>query len=368
MKVLIATGGTGGHLFPALWVSDEIQKKGHEVLLVGSFPVGQSQISARNLRFIDLKTRGIQWKHLIKFFGSCWLMGVAIFRCFKIFWDEKPKVVIGFGGYGSFPVVLISKCFRVPSMIHEQNIIPGKANAFLGRIVDKVAISFEGAKEFFPKSKVVETGCPCHAINKKRDAAEAYKFFGLSEKKFTFLVFGGSQGSEKINQVFMDVIAPLSQIKDFQVIHVTGNDNFVAIKEKYRELKIPSALYKFLDRMDYAYSIANMVIARAGAVTIAEIINTKVLSVLIPYPFATQDHQTRNAEILGEKGLAVVLDQKDFNENSLEHAILQNFEKIGSVKNMDDLFKNIGYTGASEKVALEALKLCPNNSVEEATV
>ncbi len=361
MKVVIATGGTGGHLFPALWVAEKIQRKENDVLLVGSFTVGQEQITKKGFTFIDLKAKGMRFKGLKDTFFSLWLMFIAFFKALLALFTYKPQVVLGFGGYGSFPVVLAGRLLGVPTIIHEQNVVPGRANAFLGKITDKVAVSFQETQAYFDKRKVVVTGCPCHQIRKDSDQKTVLEFFGFKEKKFTFLVFGGSQGSERINEVFVNSLESLRNIKDFQVIHITGTKKFDKIKETYLSAGIKVALFSFLGRMDYAYSLADMVISRSGAVTVAEIIQAQVPSILIPYPYAYAGHQKMNAEILSNKKLAMLIEEKDLNEESLESAILTIFDKMQSLKNLNELFLDISYTDSSERLAAETLKLGKKN-------
>ncbi len=357
MKIIIATGGTGGHLFPALLVADKLMKENHSVLLVGSFSVAIEQVERRGFEYKNLKARGVKFNGIGESLVSMGLMARAVFQSLKIINDYKPDGILGFGGYGAFPVVLAARILGYPSMIHEQNVAPGRANAFLGKIVDKIAVSFQEAKKHFNLKKVIVTGCPCHEMDTVIDEQTVLNFLGFKERKFTIFVFGGSQGSEIINEVFVESVSLLLKSKDFQIIHITGEKDFDKIKEKYASLGVVCSVFKFLDKIEYAYSLADIVISRSGAVTIAEIISAKVPSILIPYPYAYGDHQKHNADVLTDKRLAITIEQKDLSKDSLVKALLVNFNNIKSCKNRDEVFADISYTDSSDHLAKEILKL-----------
>jgi UDP-N-acetylglucosamine--N-acetylmuramyl-(pentapeptide) pyrophosphoryl-undecaprenol N-acetylglucosamine transferase len=323
MKVILATGGTGGHLFPALLVAEQLIRERHEVLLVGAFPVGRDQIQKRDIPFVHLDVKGITFRSVWGGCVSLWLMIKAVVKAHGVLRQYRPDVVVGFGGYGSCPAVCAAKGSRLPTMIHEQNRVPGRANALLSRVVDRVAVSFEASCDLFARSKVVWTGCPCHHVSSGVSENETLAFFGFPRKQFTILVFGGSQGSVRINEVFLASLSELKNELDFQVIHITGRQNFDKIKQRYASSDIPVALYGFLDKMGYAYALADLVIARAGAVTVTEIISAQIPSILIPYPGSYGDHQRKNAGVLHDAGLATLIDQEQLNPHTLTREILK---------------------------------------------
>ncbi len=362
MKIIVATGGTGGHLFPALLTAKTLQTQGHEIFFLGSFSVGEDQIRAKGFDYVNLRARGLVFDGWKKTFGSIVLMGKAVTKSFGILKRSRPDVVIGFGGYGAFPVVLAAKISGIPTLIHEQNVAPGRANALLSKIVDKVAVSFPEAQKSFPKAKVVLTGCPCHQVKTGRPMEELLQFFGFAKKKVTIFVFGGSQGSARINEVFLSLAMELKKERDFQVIHVTGEKDFVKIKEKYAAVQIPVALYKFLDKIEYAYDLADLVIARSGAVTVAELIKAQVASVLIPYPYSYAGHQKQNARVLTRKGSAELIEEKDLNPETLKNAILQMLCRAKRKQDQQVFSRQNGQASAAAQLARETVLLAGKRS------
>jgi UDP-N-acetylglucosamine--N-acetylmuramyl-(pentapeptide) pyrophosphoryl-undecaprenol N-acetylglucosamine transferase len=207
---------------------------------------------------------------------------------------------------------------RCPVLIHEQNVVPGKANALLSRLARKVAISFEASRRYFDPDKVVWTGCPCHqsAIPSK---SEGLRAFGLEENNKTIVLLGGSQGSQRLNEIFFELMKDLYP-EGFQAIHMTGPRESALYGTRYKEAKLPVKVYAFIDNISQAYAAADLVIARAGAATVTELGLLGIASVLVPYPYAG-NHQKYNAEVLADKGAAVILEQKDLTKSSLKEAV-----------------------------------------------
>ena len=210
-------------------------------------------------------------------------------------------------------------------MIHEQNVIPGKANVLLSKIVKRVAISFEGSRKYLHSAKVVWTGCPCHqsAVVPKSQALEA---FGLPHGKKTLLLVGGSQGSQRLNEVFFELMAGTFSVP-FQAIHMTGPRDFPLYEKRYRQKNLPVKAYPFIDNISQAYAAADIIISRAGAATINELGLLGIAAVLVPYPFAG-NHQKYNAKVLADKGIAVIIEQKDLTILSLRAAVDQELDGV----------------------------------------
>jgi len=284
MKIVIATGGSGGHLFPALQVAYELNQKGHEVEFMGSFRFGIEMLVEKGFMIHQLDARGIDFKNPWTFSKTLFTHFTATIKSLGKLRMINPDVVLGFGGYGAFPIVFSALLLRLPTLIHEQNVVPGKANALLAQWVKKVAISFEESKRYFNQSKTVLTGCPSHGMNALLTQKQARMFLNLSVDKKTILVLGGSQGSHRINQEFIKTAKRLNEQMDFQIIHVCGQRDFGKLEKEYKQLDIPVALYEFIHDIEYAYSAADLIISRAGAVTITEIALFKIPTILIPYP------------------------------------------------------------------------------------
>jgi UDP-N-acetylglucosamine--N-acetylmuramyl-(pentapeptide) pyrophosphoryl-undecaprenol N-acetylglucosamine transferase len=351
MKVVIATGGSGGHLFPALKVAQSIRQLGHDVVFVGSFGLGVEKIVQSGFAHIHLEGRGLKTSSLKEIIISIFFMIRALWRALRNLMFLKPHVVIGFGGYGAFPVVLSAWALFIPTLIHEQNVVPGRANKLLSRLVRKIAISFKESVGYWPKGKTVLTGCPCHVEYPNKDKDAIYQEFNLRPHRPTILVFGGSQGSQKINQTFLEAIPLLKNELDFQVIHASGKADLQQAKSTYQHFDIPVALFEFLDKMGYAYAIADVVIARAGAVTVTELAMFGAPAILIPYPHA-QGHQKQNAAVLVNEAQALLLEERDLTAAGLKHAIVTQL-KAQLKKSASSVY----VPDAAYRIACEALKL-----------
>jgi UDP-N-acetylglucosamine--N-acetylmuramyl-(pentapeptide) pyrophosphoryl-undecaprenol N-acetylglucosamine transferase len=321
MNIVIATGGSGGHLFPALQVARELKKKGHHVFFVGAFYVGKEQIEKAGFPFQELQVKGLRKGKPLQNARAVFLFIKAFVRSCQVLRKYKTDVVAGFGGYGAFSVVLAAVFLRYPTLIHEQNVVPGKANALLAKFVRRIAVSFPQTLGYFDKKKTVLTGCPSHLPMAGVDREKVFKRFPLDPRRKTILVFGGSQGSRRINEEFMKSAEILKGVLDFQVVHICGKADYRGLADRYARLGIPFALFEFLEDIDDAYQAADLVISRAGAVTVTELALFLKPSILIPYPYA-HGHQKKNAEILSEANLGRMIEEKDLTPEVLKDMIL----------------------------------------------
>lgn len=321
MNIVIATGGSGGHLFPALQVARELKKKDHQVFFVGAFFVGKEQIEKAGFPFQELHVEGLRRGHPLQNARAAFLFIKAFARSCQVLRIYKTDVVVGFGGYGAFSVVSAAVFLRYPTLIHEQNVVPGKANALLAKFVRRIAVSFPQTLGYFDGKKTVLTGCPSHVPAAGVDREKVFKRFHLDPRRRTILVFGGSQGSRRINEGFMKSAEILKGVLDFQVIHICGKTDYRGMGDGYARLGIPFALFEFLEDIDDAYQAADLVISRAGAVTVTELALFLKPSILIPYPYA-HGHQKKNAEILSGAGLGRMIEEKDLTPGVLKDMIL----------------------------------------------
>ena len=372
MKIILATGGSGGHLFPALSVAKEFQRDGHKILFLGSFKrnspsasnnnsshdwnLGEKKIKEAGFTSLSHDAKGFNKNQPTQWLTWCITLVRACYRSLLFVKEFNPDVVLGFGGYGAFPVVLAASILRRPTLIHEQNVIPGKANRFLSPLVRKVAITFRESQKYFHPGKTVLTGCPSHHPPEHADKNEILKKFHLQEGRSTILVFGGSQGSQRINEVFVETAKALEKRFDFQVIHITGKRDCGRITQKYRDFQSPLAVFEFLDEIEQAFSVADLVISRAGAVTVTEIAAFERPAILIPYPHA-HEHQQANALILCEMGMASVIKDKDLSVETLTAGILKGLHHDQNQIQKKQLSKNIYFSDSSSRLANEALKL-----------
>ncbi len=352
MKIIIATGGTGGHVFPALKVGLELRHQGHNVFFVGSFGPWQNKITEAGFVTQQLPAKGLNCQSIFIFVSAIFLMVKSLFDSFKIIRCFHPDSVVGFGGYGAFPAVLAASLLRYPTMIHEQNVVPGRANAILAKFVRKILISFADSEQYFRSGKVILTGCPCHVDTKLVDHKAVLANFGLTAQRQTILVLGGSQGSHRINLEFFQVMISLCQTIPVQAIHICGKPDYPDLKSKYEKLGIPFALYSFLEGINDAYKVADLVVSRAGALTITEIATAGIPSILIPYPYAG-GHQKENAVVLGSVKAAIIIDEKNLTAAALSAAIKEILFNTATAKEMKERLKGICFPDAIHRLAYE---------------
>ena len=320
MNITIATGGSGGHIIPALKVARELQKRKCAVRFAGALNIWKERVTRSGFSFDELELRGIDLARPVRSALALWLFLKGTFAAGSLLKQYKADVVVGFGGYGSFPVVLAAVLSGRPTLIHEQNVLPGKANAVLSRLVKKIAVSFPQSLRYFPAAKVVLTGCPSHRPAVQLNRAELLGEFGLDEGKKTVLILGGSQGSRWLNEVSARAVLELRSRVPLQVIHLCGQDGYPVLKEQYARLGIPFALFAFFEAMERVYPVADLVIGRAGAVSVTDLIRFRKPSALIPYPHAG-GHQTKNAEVLARAGVGEFIEQKNFTAAWLNGAV-----------------------------------------------
>lgn len=305
MRIILAGGGTGGHLFPGLAVAREFQKRDvkTEILFVGSERGIESRVLPREgFPLVTLPVRGLKGRGLRGLCDALYGVPLSLLQSFKILRRFQPHCVIGLGGYASGPLLLAGKLAGIRCAIMEQNLYPGLTNRVLGRIVDRVFTAYAESAAYFPRGKAVTTGNPV----RWRSVPEVAK-----AERFTLLVFGGSAGAHRIN---VCVVEALEQLKDLAprlaVIHQTGETDFATIQQAYRALPVAAEVLPFIERMDQAYARADLVICRAGATTVAELTALGKAAILVPYPYAAYDHQRGNALALVNRGAAeMILDR-----------------------------------------------------------
>ena len=314
MRVIIAGGGTGGHVFPAISIAEEIldRNSGNEVLFVGTEQGIEKRIlPEKGYRVEFINSRGIVGKNFSqKVMAVISILG-AMLSSLRILRDFRPDAVIGVGGYASGPTLLCASMSSIPTAICEQNSIPGLANRILSRFVGKIFITFEESKEHLPAEKTVLTGNPI-----RRDLAH-----GAAEKKprqnapRNIFVLGGSQGARKLNE-----IVPLSLGKlgaQINVTHQTGEAQVESVRETYRQLGISAEVFGFTDDMSRIYERTDLAICRAGSGTLSEITAFGIPSILIPLASSTHDHQLKNAKVLELNAAAVVVEEKELSVEGL---------------------------------------------------
>lgn len=324
MKVIIAGGGTAGHVFPAVAVAQQLSQRGIDVSFTGASRGLETElVPAAGFELTAMDIRPFPRKLSMDLFKAPLAMLRAVRSSATLV--RNADVVVGMGGYASAPAVLAAFRAKVPVVLHEQNAIPGAANRFLGRRARAVALSFEEAGERLPaRTRKVVTGNPVRtqvaAVVRDRDRlrVEALEVLGLDASRRTVVVFGGSQGALHLNTVAVKVCREMKDRVDLQVLLLAGRahlDAVVSLMEGDTSLKV--VVLPFLDRMELAYAIADLVISRAGATSIAETTTCGLPALLIPYPYATANHQEANARALERAGGAEVILDGDLSPRSL---------------------------------------------------
>jgi len=340
MKILIATGGTGGHIFPAIETAKALRVRGHEVTFGGVLGPVEERIKALDFPVYSLSAKGLNDRSFLGWVSFSKIMVQAIFRSFGVVQQCGPDKIIGFGGYGAFPVVMAGVLMSRPVLIHEQNVVPGKANLLLSKVVKKVAISFEGSRTYISRSKAVWTGCPS-LLSVLPSRADGLAAFGLQGLKKTIVLVGGSQGSQRLNEIFFELMKDLVPA-GFQAVHMTGARDFPLYEKRYKEANLPVKVFAFINNMPDAYAAADLVISRSGAATVTELGNLGIPAVLVPYPFAG-NHQKYNAEVLAKAGVATIVEQKDLDKMTLKEAVtrmlLANFSREMILEKTKGLFQ-----------------------------
>ncbi|HXX52939.1 MAG TPA: undecaprenyldiphospho-muramoylpentapeptide beta-N-acetylglucosaminyltransferase, partial [Thermodesulfovibrionales bacterium] len=276
---------------------------------------------------------------------------MAVFEARRMLRGLRPDAVIGLGGYASFSPVLVGSFLSIPTVIMEQNAVPGLANRILSRIADLICVTYHESTAFFPKSKTYITGNPVRQGILTARKESAYELFGLEKGRFTVFVFGGSLGARKINNAVCNLFSYVHDIREkIQFIHQTGKNDYETVRETYRKWEFKGTLAPFIHRMPEAYAVADLVISRAGATTLAELTAVGRASVLIPYPHAAGHHQVQNAQRLSEMGAARIIPDYELDGETLAKQVRELYENPGIRTEMARSCKSLGRPDAAQKV------------------
>lgn len=358
---MIAGGGTGGHLFPGLAMAEELRRRdpSTEVFFVGTEHGIEARIIPREgyqIRFI--RAEGIVGKPLLGKAAGIAKLALSFLDSRKILDAIRPDIVIGVGGYASGVIVLIAALRSIPTMVHEQNSVPGLTNRALGRFVKAVCVTYHESLSFFPMGRTFLTGNPIRPRILKGERESARRLFSLDKDLFTVFIFGGSSGARAINRCMVDALNHLSDIKEeVQFLHQTGDKDFEGIRESYRKAGAKGVVAPFIYQMAEAYAASDLVISRAGATTLAEITALGKPAILVPYPHAAGRHQEFNAMKLSEMGAAMVMLEQDLSGETLAAGIRELYKSGPLRDEMKSASKGLGRTDACSKVVDIAMSL-----------
>jgi len=317
LNVLIACGGTGGHLFPGIAVAEALKKRGHQTLLLISEKKVDAEASAKyaHLRFETIPAVAKPATFSLRMLPFLWRVWRTASHCKKVLRGFQADAVLGMGGFTSLPPVYAGHKLGLKTFVHDSNARPGRANVLTSRFCTEVFLGLDAAKTYFPNRKTVNTGTPVRPeILSLPGRAEAAARFGLDPERPTIVVMGGSQGARRLNQLAAEAAAKLPD--DTQVLHIAGALDY----ERVAEIVQGREGYKtlgFCDQMPSAYAVADLIIARSGASSLTEISLARLPSILVPFPYAADDHQTKNAEVFSQAGAATLIQERDLDAEKL---------------------------------------------------
>jgi UDP-N-acetylglucosamine--N-acetylmuramyl-(pentapeptide) pyrophosphoryl-undecaprenol N-acetylglucosamine transferase len=366
VKIIIAGGGTGGHLFPGIALAEEFIRRDSsaEVIFVGTEHGIEARIIPREgyqIRF--LRAEGIVGKPLMHKVMGVIRMAFSFVDARNILAAVGPDIVIGVGGYASGALVLMANLRSLPTLIHEQNSVPGATNRILGRIVDRVCVTYQESMSVFPLAKTFLTGNPVRLKIMKGDRDAGCRLFCLDRDAFTVFIFGGSAGAKSINRTMVDALNHLGGLKDrIQFLHQTGDADLENIRDAYRKAGVRGTVAPFIYQMAEAYAVADVVISRAGATTLAELTALGKPAVLVPYPHAAGRHQEFNAMKMKEMGAAQVVLDHEMSGEVLAGHIREMFEGAPVLKEMQRASRGLGRPDACSRIVDLALGLLRNHS------
>ncbi len=356
MRAIVCGGGTGGHIYPALAIINKIKEEepNSDILYIGTHNRMEKEIIPKyNISYMPLVMYGIKRKLSLSNIKTVYYYINAIKRAKKVIKDFNPDIVIGVGGYITAPVIYAAKKLGYKTFIHEQNSIPGLSNRHLEKNADKIAVSFESSKQYFKdQSKIIYTGNPC-GDNAKKVKKIDKKEFNLDDKKKLVLIVMGSLGSLKVNEKITKML-PMFNGRDYEILFVTGKDYYEEIKEK---VNVPNnvKIVPYIDNMTRVMKVTDLMVSRAGASTMSEIMALEIPTIFIPSPYVTDNHQYKNANDLVSKGAAVLIEESELNGDKLVRTIdelLRNKIKYNKLK---ENLKGIGVKNSSDKI-YKALK------------
>jgi UDP-N-acetylglucosamine--N-acetylmuramyl-(pentapeptide) pyrophosphoryl-undecaprenol N-acetylglucosamine transferase len=372
MRCVIAGGGTGGHLFPGIAIAEAFVERegGNEILFIGT----ERGIEANLLRggrfpLKMIQAKPIKGRTLLWKLKALWSLPMAVSEAFSILKNFRPQIVLGVGGYASGPTVVAAFLLRVRRAIHEQNMVPGMTNRILRWFSQRVFVSFEETKKYFPEKRTFVTGNPIrkeilnclpHTSTVKSLSAfgpnsSPNEFSGrrevLAKDQFTLLIFGGSAGAHRINETMIKALDSMTEVRSsMRFIHQTGKDDLDFVSRSYQERRLDAMVKAFFEDMATRYRMADLVICRSGASTISELAVCGKPAILIPYPFAAHHHQRMNAQRLVKLGAARMIEDRALSGPALAEMILYLYSHPEERVEMEEKIRQVGKPRAAEEI------------------
>lgn len=356
LKVIICAGGTGGHIYPGISIAQCLRSKDKDnkiLFFISSKPLDKEIVGRNGFRFSRIMSAGFARDISIGSIMSFLIFGLSFVQsCVKIL-GFRPDILVSMGGYSSLSSVMAAWLFRIPVIIHEQNVLPGAANRLASRFAKKIAVSFEESKKYFPDGKTAVTGNPVRESIVTAERAFSKKIFGFGDDRPTLLVIGGSQGAASINRAVAEML-PLLKDTELNILHVSGEKEHEKAKlsaAAEEHGKVNYRVFAYIDDMSTALSACDLVASRAGATVLAEIACRALPSVLVPYPYAAGKHQDLNAKVFESAGAAIMVQDYLLSGAKLSDIIKELAGDPGRLRSMGRAAGTLYKEGAAEKVA-----------------
>ncbi len=361
LRVMISGGGTGGHIFPAIAIANAVreQEEGTSFLFVGAEgKMEMEKVPAAGYAIAGLPIRGFQRGSILKNIGLPWRLVRSMLKARKLVRSFDPHVAVGVGGYASGPLLAAAQRMKVPTLIQEQNSFPGKTNIYLSKRVDRICVAYEGMERFFPKEKLMLTGNPVRqeVVSLSGKRARGLEHFGLEGGKPILFITGGSLGARGVNHGIEAALASFQEA-GIQVVWQTGTPFFKQANEAVSRLGYAACkVYEFVSKMDFAYAVADLVVARAGAISVSELCLVQKPAILVPLPTAAEDHQTHNARALTDRGAALLVRDAEA-VNELGAVVLRTITDKAALQHLQQAIAGLGTQNAAEMIAAEVIRL-----------
>lgn len=351
LRVIVAGGGTGGHLFPGLAVADALAKRRPcRVVFVGSTRgIENRVVPKRGYVLRTLPVRALRGQSAFGLAAAALRLPTSVASAWRLVGEIHADLLIGVGGYASAPAVVAAWVRGTPTVLLEQNAHPGLTNRMLARLADRVCVAFPESTAYFPRERTIETGNPVRAPTAPALAGN---------HGFSILIFGGSAGARRLNEVGVEAMALLACAgTPPRILHQTGEAELETVRDRYRRHGISADVRPFIDDMASAYAAADLVICRAGATTIAELTALGKPAVLVPYPYAADDHQRKNAESLVARGAAQMILDRELSAERLAESVTRLRDQPQSLAAMAQAARDLGRPDAAERVVDVCLEL-----------
>ena len=365
MRIIVSGGGTGGHIYPAVTIINTIKEKCPEAefLYVGTKRGLEADIVPKEgLPFATVDLQGFERRLTPRNFLRAGKAMAAVVKAAKLVRDFRPDVVIGTGGYVCGPVLMAASLLGIPAVVQEQNVLPGITNKILSRFVSRIAVGSEAAKPYFPAEKTVYTGNPIRRAVMEANRQEGAEAFGFDPAKKTVLVSGGSRGARAINRAMVGVLVRAAENPAVQILHATGAKEYEDVMNRLKEAglsELPAHIkvLPYLYNMPQAQALADLAVFRAGATGLSELTARGIPSILVPYPYAAENHQEFNARALEKAGAAKVILNKDLTDETLGAAMEELLADEEKLKSMAEASRKLGRPQAAEEIAEMVLAL-----------